>query len=223
MKTITIQIESIVLNTNKAIYFLLLCAIVVLTTYSFSQLLSIEELYTSFYEGNLANQRLQDIKSLNPNATLATYALIPVTLFIKLCIITLCLMIGFLLFDIQVALKKVFHAVLFGEFIFVFPPVIKLCWFSFIQPDFTFDDIIWFYPLALSNLFNSFDTARWLQYPLQVVNIFEVAYWFWLAYCLSITLSLSYKKMFNLVLMSYLPFLSLWILLVVFFIMNLSL
>lgn len=222
MRTIAPQLKDIILYTDRRIYFVVLCIILGLINYIFSLLISMDELYTSLYDGKVALSRLQEIKTYNQNNPWLTYALIPVVLALKFSLITLCLMIGFLLYDLEISFKKIFSAVLLAELVFVIPPIIKLLWFSFIHTDFTFNDIIWFYPLALSNFFNLFETARWLQYPLQVFNLFEVFYWFWLAYCLSVILKLSFKKMVKVILTSYLPFLLLWILLIVFIAINLS-
>lgn len=39
-----------------------------------------------------------------------------------------------------------------------------------------------FYPLSALNLFDYEQVEPWLLYPLQVLNVFELLYWFALAY-----------------------------------------
>ena len=62
---------------------------------------------------------------------------------------------------------------LLGECIFLVVPIVKLCWFAFFQPNFTLEDVQYFYPLSALNITGYKGIAVWFIYPLQVLNVFE--------------------------------------------------
>lgn len=146
--------------------------------------------------------------------------IIPVFIFIKVHLITICLSIGSFLFDRKAKYKDILNIVLKADFLFLGVIVIKILWFSIIQTNYTFEDIQAFYPLSLSNLFKPDEIESWLLYPLQLVNLFEVVYWFLLAFGISKIIEGKFWKSFEMVIASYGTGLLIWIAFVVF--MNLN-
>jgi hypothetical protein len=63
-----------------------------------------------------------------------------------------------------------------SEIVFVVASVIKLLWFIFFAGNYTLEDLSFFYPLSLINLFNRSEVASYWVYPLQIINIFQVLY-----------------------------------------------
>ena len=109
---------------------------------------------------------------------------------------------------------KVFLTVTAAEYIFLIPAVIKIYWFHHYYPQGNLS--VWhrFYPLSAMS-FLSDVPADWI-YPLQTLNVFEVIYWFLLAFGLSRTSGLTFDRSIRLVVTSYLPVLFIWVTVAVF-------
>ncbi|WP_332369080.1 hypothetical protein [Spirosoma telluris] len=105
---------------------------------------------------------------------------------------------------------------IFSELIFLLPILIKLLWFLFIKTDYDLNDLTLFYPLSLLNLVDAQTIPRYWLAPLQMLNLFEIAYWFLLAYGVADATGLSFKRSFGLVMSSYGVGLVLWVVLVMF-------
>ena len=100
--------------------------------------------------------------------------------------------------------------------------VFQFVWFYFFRTDFTLDELLTFAPLSLGSIFGFEYFDRWLIYPLQVVNLFEVAYWFILAFLLAKALQITKSKAFTIVASSYGVGLTIWVAGAMFLILNIS-
>ena len=92
---------------------------------------------------------------------------------------------------------------MYAEAIFLLPAIIKLLWFAFVQTDYTLEELQYFYPLSLLNLFEVGELEAWWVYPFQVINVFEIGYWIVLAYALSKLLSKSFNNALGFVMSTY--------------------
>jgi hypothetical protein len=79
-----------------------------------------------------------------------------------------------------------------------------------------------YYPLSLINITGTDDLYKWLVYPLQTLNLFELGYWLLLAKGLEITCSKDFSNMLILVLSTYVLGLLIWIMIVMLFIMGIT-
>jgi hypothetical protein len=118
-------------------------------------------------------------------------------------------------------LKNIGSSVVLADSVFLIPSFIKVVWFSF-QPDYTLEDLQYFMPGSLLNLFNPKEIEPWLVYPLQSINIWEVAFWFALAYELKEYFEDNFASSFGTVMASYGSGLVIWIVFVVFLTLNFS-
>lgn len=118
-------------------------------------------------------------------------------------------------------LKNIGSSVVLADSVFLIPSFIKVVWFSF-QPDYTLEDLQYFMPGSLLNLFNPKEIEPWLVYPLQSINIWEVAFWFALAYELKGYFEEDYTKSFSTVMASYGSGFLIWVVFVVFLTLNFS-
>ena len=106
--------------------------------------------------------------------------------------------------------------------------VLKIIWFYFFQTSYTLEDLQYFYPLSALNIVGYQGLESWFIYPLQVLNLFELAYWLLLAYFigkLAFTEKDKGKPMdlgFKIVASSYGSALLLWVVVVMFFTLNYS-
>ena len=154
-----------------------------------------------------------------------SYAVTPLLIGIKVSLVAFCL--NFIkLLDLQ-GLEKVKFSdfvflVLIAESVFVIAGFYKFVNFYWIDTDFKLEDLQTYYPISLINLREHISTEKWLAYPLQLVNLFELFYWWILAYGIY---ELSDQKVkpvrsFGLVAMTYGVGLLFWTGIVCFLILN---
>lgn len=158
-----------------------------------------------------------------------TYTLIPIVLLVKTTVIVSVLSVGtFFYSKAKVTFKQLFNAVVKAEFVFLGVGVLKIVWFYFFQTNYTLEDLQYFYPLSALNIVGYQGLESWFIYPLQVLNLFELAYWLLLSYFigkLAFTERDKGKPMdlgFKIVASSYGSALLLWVVVVMFFTLNYS-
>ncbi|MCC8407725.1 hypothetical protein LJ707_02210 [Mucilaginibacter sp. UR6-1] len=136
-------------------------------------------------------------------------------LLIKLALVTLILHTACYLSDIKVSAGKIFRIAVLADFIFLIPAVIKLLSFKDMFENGTLSDWHRYYMGSALSFFSNIP-ADW-YYALQSLNLFEVGYWFILAYGLSEVTDAGFDKSLRIVLVSYVPALAVWIAAVTFF------
>ncbi|HHV41650.1 MAG TPA: hypothetical protein GXX72_02225 [Clostridiaceae bacterium] len=146
------------------------------------------------------------------------YIITPVLMLIKFSAISVLLYIGVFFYDLhkQITLGKIFKVVIISELVFIVASITKLLWFIFFAGNYTLDDMSFFYPLSLINLFNRAEVATYWIYPLQTVNIFQVLYVLSLAMGLSRVSSFKKEVADRVVLFTYVPAIAVWIALFMF-------
>ena len=104
---------------------------------------------------------------------------------------------------------------LFRSFLFIVSGVFKLITLMFFMKVNTFNDLQ-VQPLSLSNFFDKNSLETFYQYPLSVLNVFEVLYVLVLAWIISDLIGKSFFNSFRVVATSYGVGLLLWVLFVMF-------
>ncbi len=157
------------------------------------------------------------------------YLVLPLLIIFKIFLISSVLYIGTFFFSkTKVTFKQLFNAVVKAEFVFLGVGVLKIIWFYFFQTNYTLEDLQYFYPLSALNIVGYKGLEAWFIYPLQVLNLFELAYWLLLSYFvgkLAFTERDKGKPMdlgFKIVASSYGSALLLWVVVVMFFTLNYS-
>ncbi|WP_438964897.1 hypothetical protein [Flavobacterium sp.] len=161
-----------------------------------------------------------------------SYSIIPIFLIIKTAIIASILYISCFFYKrIKITFKQLFNLVVKAEFVFLIVGIVKIVWFYFFQINYTLEDLQYFYPLSALNIVGYKGLDAWFIYPLQVLNLFELAYWLVLAYYIgkiaSPTKNLEARKNpmdfgLKIVATSYGSALLLWVVVVMFFTLNYS-
>ncbi|CAN1534543.1 hypothetical protein MCERE19_01507 [Spirosomataceae bacterium] len=206
--------------TRNFIFF----AIIVLSfeTFIFHKHFFTDDITRGFYSTQFSYSQIETIISHQKKYEWVGYLLIPILYLIKILLITLCIYTGVLLSNTTLLVfPKIFSAVVLADILFLIPGVVKIFWFSF-QRDYTLEDLQYFMPGSLLNLFNPKEIEPWLVYPLQSINIWEVAFWFALAYELKEFFNEDFGKAFGTVMASYGSGLVIWIVFVVFLTLNFS-
>lgn len=154
-----------------------------------------------------------------------TYALTPIILFLKFSIISLVIFFGIVFYNVQnrISLRSVFKVVIASEIVFLAAGIIKIIWFYFFAGNYDFNDLGFFYPMSLINLFKRAEVGKIWIYPLQTVNVFHVLYILTISFALNKIYSLEKNDSEKIVLVSYVPALVLWIALIMFLTIDLTL
>ena len=184
--------------------------------FSLNNLLDISELRLESLTNQLGENNFEKIVGFQQRWQWIVYVIDPLLILLKITVITLVLDIGCFFFNTKIKFGRLFNIVVKAEFIFLLVIVFKTIWFYFFQTDYTFEDIQYFYPLSAINIVGYKDLQDWLIYPFQVLNLFEIAYWFILAFLIGRELKLGIDKGLSIVLSSYGVGLLVWVVGVVF-------
>lgn len=201
---------------NPFYRFLAICGFAFVAQWCFQFLLISDTLYYNALADQLSYERIRALIDKGEQWSWVGNALIPVIYGIKLGLVATALALGSYFATSQFHFKRFFGAAIFAELLFLLPILIKLLWFLFVQTDYTLQDLSQFYPLSMLNIVGTENLPAYLLYPLQTLNLFELAYWFLLAQGVSEATGQSFRDSFGLVLSSYGTGLLLWVVLIMF-------
>ena len=155
-----------------------------------------------------------------------SYAVTPVLIGIKVLLVAFCLnfvkIISEKLEDVK--FRDILTVVLIAEFVFVIAGFYKFFNFYLIDTDYTLETLQTYYPLSLINYKEAISTEKWLAYPLQLLNVFELMYWGVLAWGIweLADKKISYIKSLGYVALTYGIGLLFWVGVVCFLILSVS-
>ena len=155
-----------------------------------------------------------------------SYAITPVLIGIKVLLVAFCLNFVKIISEKleQVKFRDILTIVLMAEFVFVIAGFYKFFNFYLVDTDYTLETLQTYYPLSLINFKEAISTEKWLAYPLQLCNLFEVIYWGFLAWGIweLADKKISYFKSFGYVALIYGIGLLFWVGVVCFLILSVS-
>ncbi|HSJ69473.1 MAG TPA: hypothetical protein VK921_17460 [Anditalea sp.] len=183
------------INFDKRIFFIFL-----VITFIFVRFLT-DDLILQAIPGN---EQLSDEGSFTFFHIFNTlnYLWTPFALLWKFTLTAFLLWIGAFIFGHKISYRELWKFVLVAEFIFVFPELIRLMWFV-IEPPQSYLEIKNFYPLSLFSLVDASSVHPRYHYPLQTINLFEIAYWFILGLGIHMLTRRTVEKSLFLVICSY--------------------
>ena len=155
-----------------------------------------------------------------------SYAVTPVLIGIKILLVAFCLnfvkIISEKLEDVQ--FRDILTVVLIAEFVFIIAGFYKFFNFYLIDTDYTLETLQTYYPLSLINYKEAISTEKWLAYPLQLANVFELMYWGVLAWGIwqLADKKISYQRSLGYVALTYGVGLLFWVGVVCFLILSVS-
>ncbi|QNK78310.1 hypothetical protein H7F37_04275 [Winogradskyella sp. PAMC22761] len=203
------------------LFILLIISTIALGAIS-KNILETEALLLNSFAEQLTNEQMNEVLNSKKKWEWISYILIPLFLLIKTSIIAAILDIGCFFFNKKIKYKKLFNIVVKAEFVFLLVIVFKTAWFYFFETDYNLEDLQYFYPLSALNIVGYDGLQPWFIYPFQVLNLFELAYWFILAYLIGKELNENTDKGFSIVASSYGVSLLIWVVGMMFFTLNMS-
>ncbi len=155
-----------------------------------------------------------------------SYVTTPVLIGIKVLLVAFCLNFVKIISEKleNVKFRDILFVVLIAEFVFVIAGFYKFFNFYLVETDYTLETLQTYYPLSLINFKEAISTEKWLAYPLQLANIFEIMYWGVLAWGIwqLADKKISYIKSFGYVALTYGIGLLFWVGVVCFLILSVS-
>ena len=108
-----------------------------------------------------------------------SYVITPIMIGIKVLLVAFCLNFVKIISEKleQVKFRDILTIVLMAEFVFLIAGFYKFFNFYLIETDYTLETLQTYYPLSLINFKDAISTEKWLAYPLQLCNVFELFYW----------------------------------------------
>lgn len=188
----------------------------ILITLLSQYLLISDELYFNSFTEQLSYEQIESLIDDKRKWAWVPYPVLFLFNLVRFTVLASCLSLGYYFSKNQFLFRPFFVVTIKAELILFIPILFKLIWFLFIQTDYHLNDLQYFYPLSALNLFDPTFIEPWLIYPLQLLNVFEILYWFALAYGISQSLEIPLEKAFGLVASSYGVGLLLWVVFVMF-------
>ncbi len=174
-----------------------------------------EIFYYSILSDKFSIKSIEEIIQFKNKYEWVTYILLPFINVIKYSIVTIIIYIGIKFFEVKLNLTECFKIVLLAELIPLISSITKSLYF-YIYPPSDLEVIQNFNPLGLGSLLNNENIPKYLFYPIQQLNIFEVSYWFLLAYGIMFLGKINYKKALQIISLSYGFGLVIWCIFIVF-------
>lgn len=218
-----VEYNGVRFGDNKAIVaFFALCLPYFFLSVTSEYLLISDDLFYDFLGQQLAYERINEIINEGKKWKWITYALLPLLILFKIFFTSVCLSAGGFVLGIQHQFKRFFEIAIYAEFVFLLPSIAKLLWFALVYTNYTFEDLQYFSPLSVFSLFNPKEIEPWFAYPLQLLNFFELLYWFILAYQLKEEIGKSFAGSLGFVASTYGVGLLIWVVLVMFLTVSIS-
>lgn len=185
-------------------------------------ILNLDEILVSSLSERMSTKQLSNYLIFKNKWQWLSNLILPIILILKITIIASILDIGCFFFSKKIKYKNLFKIVIKAEFIFLLVIIFKTVYFYFFKESYTLEELQSFYPLSALNIVGFQNLETWFIYPFQVLNLFEVAYWFILAYLLGKEINDTTEKGFSIVASSYGVSLLIWVVIVMFLTLNIS-
>jgi hypothetical protein len=132
------------------------------------------------------------------------YLIYPIYALIKIAIIAGAIRLAAAaFFSLEIEFFKLFTLVLLAEFALLLPDLIESVWFLLIHTNYTMEEVKYFYPFSVYSLIGFENIEQTFDYPLKLINPFELFYWYILITGLKEITEKSTKQSFKIVLFSY--------------------
>lgn len=210
------------MKSNNLTTYCVIILLIFIIAFLSNKFIDPEKLMVNFYSEQLAQDQVEKFLENQQKWAWVGYAIIPLLILIRSSLVAFCLSIGVFFYDMEnrIPFKKFFRIALLGEFVLVMVGFFKFAYFYFIKTDYTLIDLQQYYPLSYINFLEIENLQPWLIYPLQTINLFEIAYFFVLVYGLWKVLDNKYWKSFEITAVSYGTGLLIWLGLVMFLTLN---
>lgn len=211
MKELNIEL----LEIKKWQFFAVICAFQIAILFIIDYFLNTKQLFYNTYAGQIAYDRIEKSMQNQQKYKWVGYALVPILLYIKILYNTAAIMCATILSTNKISFNDHYNVCLKAEFVFVAMLIVKFaCLVLFMEIE-TLQDL-GFMPGSLANLYDLDNVPKWLIYPLQTVNIWEVLFCWVGTMLYTVHFDVDKTTAFKRFCLPYLTGLFVWVLVVVF-------
>jgi hypothetical protein len=210
------QSTNILELVDTRLYFVVFCLVNIGIAFLYRDLLITDSMYYAAYSERLSYERIQQILDTRQKYEWLIFVFTPLSYLIQFSLVAVCLLIGAVFYEYKIGFGKIFKVVMWAELVFILPKIIKFIRFYFFVEDYSLADLGKFYPYSLLALFAEGSLSSWLQYPVYLLNIFELMYWFSLAYGFHLILQKNMNEMFAYIASTYGVGLFFWVIVITY-------
>jgi len=213
---------------NCYLHFVILVLFSLLFAYEFNTFIQTDDLIAQNLSEKYTKEIISNYLNLRQQWFWVNYIFIPVVLFVSTSLIALILLLVIELYYInenklKVKFMDTWRIVLIAQWCSLAAIFAKILWFGLCFKQFSLEDIQSFSPLSLINMFDRKALDVWLVYPIQLINVFELAYWIMLVIGINKLLHRGWLKSLEMIFMSYGIALFVWVVIIMFLSLNFSL
>ena len=180
-----------------------------------------DALYFDALSEKFTYEKIQSMLSFQKDVVWIGYVMQPFIIVLKIFLVSICLLTGFVLNRQKVSFKHTFQMVLLLEAVWLVPAIIKTTYFL-IAKDYTLENMNNFYPHSLLALFDAKNLNPVLVYPIYTLNLVELVYILLLGVGIQRLTNQGYTESLKDVLSTYFVGLLVWVLCVCFLMVSLS-
>ena len=180
-----------------------------------------EQVYYNTLGEQLTIERINTFLQQQRKWAWLSYALIPVVLLVQALLVSICLATGAILLEYKIKFGTLFGMVIKAAIIYAIGKLVYMTAIQFTEVR-TMEDLLKADVFSLLGWVGAHNVTPWLQYPLSVVNVFEVGFWLLLAGGMGYLLQKRWVQMIGFVAATYGVGLVVWVLFIVFLQLNLQ-
>ena len=211
---------------KKLLLLILIISLYSLLTFLDKNYITTDSKIFDFLAKNYPSSVVQNYMESQKKWWWISYAVTPILIGIKVLLVAFCLNFVKIISEKleQVKFRDILTIVLMAEFVFVIAGFYKFFNFYLIDTDYTLETLQTYYPISLINFKEAISTEKWLAYPLQLCNLFELIYWGILAWGIweLTNKKISYQRSLGYVALTYGMGLLFWVGVVCFLILSVS-
>lgn len=212
---------------NNLLHYAILVAIMLLFTYELTVFIQTDQVVAKSLSEKYTQDVIAKYLDMRHQWSWIGYVFVPVALFLSTSLTALVILLVIELYyvhdtNLKIKFKDTWRIVLTAQWCSVASILIKTIWFGFFHTKYSMEELQSFSPLSVINLFDVNSMNKLFVYPIQLLNVFELAYWIVLIIGIKKLMQMSWMRSFQLVFFSYGMTLILWIVVAMFITLNFS-
>jgi hypothetical protein len=190
------------LNTNKTIYYLLICTVTIAITYAINNILYTDDLYYSSLGEQYTMEQIQSAFNWGNTWRFVGYFFVPIITITRILYTSFCFQLGNLYQEKNWAFKDLFNISLKADIIIVLNQVIGFYYYA-ISGDYNTIEELGVNFSSVLKIIEKNHIPAWLVFAYNSINIFEFLYIFTLVVLIHKSLKFSIMRSMLFVLFTY--------------------
>lgn len=187
----------------------------ILINYITNEVIFNDLFYYNILRNKFSLKNIEEVIQFKDKYEWVSFILLPLIILIKYTFVSIIIFIGIKLFELEITFQNCFKISLLSELILLISSTTRIL-YLYIYPPTNLEVLQNFNPLGLSSLLKNDTLPKYLIYPIQQLNLFEVGYWLLLAYGIKSLGNVDFKKALQITSLSYGVGLFIWCIFIVF-------